>query len=65
MLFQVAAVLRPTAKEAEEGKAEIVILQPRWLVAANNQVAAMLATRELDVKYTEMMDRVGVFVRPF
>lgn len=65
MLFQVAAILRPTQKEAEEGKAETLILEPRWKIAANDQVAAMLATREVDEQYADKMDRVAVLVRPF
>lgn len=64
-LFQVAMILTPTDKEAEEGGSVVLVMEPTWKLAPTDQAAAMLTGRDLDAKYLTQMDRIQVLVRPF
>jgi len=65
MLYQVAMVQEPSSKEKEEtGALEKLILEPTWVIAANEQSAAVLASRKAgpDVVINE---QTKILVRPF
>lgn len=64
-LFQVAMILRPTDKDAENGKGPELIMEPSWFLAPTDQGAAMLAGRKLADDKLAYMDRIEVLVRPF
>ena len=63
-LFDVAILEHPTAKEAEDGKAERIVLKPTTVIAPDEQAAAISAVMDagkLDVDRS----RMEVLVRPF
>ena len=63
-LFEVAILERPTVKEAEEGKAERLVLAPKAVVANDPQSAAITAV--LDGEKLQLdKSRMEVLVRPF
>ena len=62
-VFEVAAVLKPTRKEAEDGALETVILAPKIIVAVNEQSAAVMVAK--DIPADAPMTRVEMLVRPF
>lgn len=63
-LFEVAILEKPTAKEAEDGKSERLVMPPRAVVANDPQSAAIAAV--LDGEKPEVdRARMEVLVRPF
>lgn len=63
-LFQVAIIERPTAKEAEDGAEEKLILKPVPVIAANEQAAGIVAVMEnKDIEFNSA--RSQVLVIPF
>jgi hypothetical protein len=65
-LFEVAMLLLPTEKQAEEGKSEELILKPEYVVANDSQTAAMKVAMDSKENLKEVpMDRIKVLVRPF
>jgi hypothetical protein len=66
MLFEVAVLQKPTAKEAEDGKQETLVLEPTCVVAVDDKAAAMKVMQKENVKLREMdADRMIMLVRPF
>ena len=67
MLYWAAATYKPKKKnKEEEEKAEELILEPKIIVAKNEQSAAMKITVGEAAKFTEYdLDRVNIFIRPF
>ena len=67
MLYEVAILERPTPKEAEEGKAERLVLGPKAVIANDERGAAIAAVLEeldnTDIKVDR--SRMEVLVRPF
>lgn len=41
MLYQVAIIHKPTQAEEDQGGQETVLVEPSWIVAANEQAAAL------------------------
>lgn len=65
-MYWVAATLQPTKKEREdEDKREELIMQPKIVVAKDEQTAAIKIVREADELKGKDMDRVSVAVSPF
>lgn len=63
-LWEVAILETPTKKDAEEGKAERLVLGPKAVIANDSQSAAIAAV--LDAGTVEMdRSRMQVLVRPF
>ncbi|MCP3684959.1 MAG: hypothetical protein GY861_20040 [bacterium] len=60
MLYQVALIRKPTKKQAEDGKLEELIMEPKAVIAADDKTAAIKACKEID-----SLDNVEVIVRPF
>ena len=64
MLYEVAILERPTPKEAEEGKAERLVLGPKAVIANDERGAAIAAVLDnTDIKVDR--SRMEVLVRPF
>lgn len=64
-LFEVAIVEKPTKKEAEEGKAERLVLGPKAVIASDGQSAAIAAVMDSTEKVEIDRTRMQVLVRPF
>lgn len=64
MLFEVAVIQRPTAKEAEEGIGEKLILKPAAIIAKDPQAAAIEAVLA-NAPLIPDRNRIEVLVRPF
>lgn len=66
MLFEVAILLKPTKKEAEEeGKLETLVFGPKAVTARNGQSAAIAAVLGDAADLKLDMSRAEVLVRPF
>jgi hypothetical protein len=66
MLYWVAAVLEPTKKQKEDESAlEELILQPRIVVAKNDNAAAIKVVMEATELKGKDLNRISVVVRPF
>lgn len=63
-LFQVAVLRRPTKKQVEEeGKKEELLVQPKFVLAANDKQAGMMVSREIPLDAD--LDNTEVLVSPF
>ena len=65
MLYEVALVQRPTSKELEDGKSEILILPPTPVIAKDDKSAGVIAVMQNKDKIDGDLSRVEVLVRPF
>jgi hypothetical protein len=65
MLFEVAILEQPTAKEKEDGKSERLVFGPTAVVAADGQSAAIAAVMDSKDSLTVDKSRMQVLVRPF
>ena len=65
MLFLVALIQQPTAKEKEDGKQEVLLLAPTPVIARDDKAAAVKAVRDNADKITTDLANVEVMVRPF
>lgn len=63
-LFEVAIIEKPTKKEQEEGKGEVLIFGPKAVVARDMQAAAISAVLNGE-KPSGDLQRMEVLVRPF
>ena len=64
-LYQFAAVLHPTDKEAEAGKKSKLIVDVQTVVANDEKGAILMAAKSIPDSYAEKLDQVEVVVRPF
>lgn len=67
-LFEVAITIRPTKAEAEEGKAERLVMHPTAVIARDAQSAGINAVLGEDIPDSVKKapkDRMQVHVRPF
>jgi hypothetical protein len=66
MLFWVCAIEEPTKKEREEqNKLESIIMQPRVVVAKDDESAAIKVVESAEELKSKDLDKVQVIVRPF
>lgn len=65
MLYLVALVQKPTKKEEEDGKQEVLILAPTPVIARDDKSAAVQAVASSKEKITSDLANVEVLVRPF
>jgi len=65
MLYEVAILEQPTAKEAEDGKAERLVFGPKAVVAKDPQAAAVAAVLDQNGKLEINRERMEIIVRPF
>ena len=63
-LFEVAAIKKPTKKEAEDGKQEELVHAPTAVIAQDEKSAAIIALRKSELTDADL-SRVEVLVRPF
>jgi hypothetical protein len=64
-LYEVAILVKPTKKEAEEGTPEKLVFGPKAVVARDNQSAAISAVMDGGVPADIDRTRMEVLVRPF
>ncbi|RYC70688.1 hypothetical protein [Spirosoma sordidisoli] len=64
-LFQIAILFHPSAKDVEAGKQTEIILDPKNVLATNEDHAKTLASREIPEKYLDKLEQVEVVIRPF
>lgn len=64
-LFEIAILLKPTKKEAEDGGSEKLIFGPKFVVSRDEQAAGFSALMGGEVPKDLDMNRAEVLVRPF
>jgi hypothetical protein len=64
-LFQYAAILHPTEKQAENGARSELIVEVQTVLASDEDTALLIAARQIDEEYLDALDRVELVVRPF
>ena len=64
-LFQYAVLWHPTVKEIEDGKKSKVIVEPKTILANDQQSAAMSAAMEIPAEYKAQLDQIEIAMRPF
>lgn len=65
MLYLVALIQKPTQKETEDGKQEVLILAPTPVIARDDKSAAVQAVAMNKDKISTDLSNVEVLVRPF
>lgn len=65
MLYLVALIQKPTQKEIENGKQEILVLPPTPVIAKDDKSAAVQAVASNKDKITGDLQNMEVLVRPF
>lgn len=65
-LFQYAVLWHPTDKDAEDnGTKSKVLVEPKTILAADQQTAIMSAAMEIPAEYKDKLDQVEIAIRPF
>ncbi len=65
-LFQYAILWHPTEKqEKEESVKSKVIVEPKTILSADQNGAAMAAAMEIPTEYKTQLDQIEVVLRPF
>jgi hypothetical protein len=64
MLYQVAIIDKPTQAELEKGAQETILVEPQWIIATNEQTAALRVAVENNEKVGDN-PRASVLVRSF
>ena len=64
-LFEIAILLKPTKKEAEDGGTEKLIFGPKPVLARDEQAAGFAALMGESVPRDLDMNRAEVLIRPF
>ena len=44
---------------------DLILQQPKYVMAEKESVVRMIAAREIDAKYAKELDRVEIIVRPY
>ena len=65
MLYEVALIHKPSPKELEDGKQEVLILPPTAVIAKDDKSAGVIAVMQNKDKIEGDLSRVEVLVRPF
>jgi hypothetical protein len=60
-IFQYAVIYHP----AKKGEKSVLVVEPRTILATDENVAALKAARSIPEDYADKLDRVEVAVRPF
>lgn len=65
-MFQYAVLWHPTEKqEKEEGLKSKVIIEPKTILSADQNNAAMAAAMEIPSDYKNQLDQIEIVIRPF
>ncbi len=65
-LFQYAILWHPTEKETKDnGIKSKVIVEPKTIMAIDQNGAAMAAAMEIPAEYKNQLDQVEIALRPF
>ncbi|MFA5054291.1 MAG: hypothetical protein WC565_09545 [Parcubacteria group bacterium] len=64
MLYEIAAITKPTDREEEEGVVAAIVLEPMVIVAQDETAAVLKIVQGGKLSGCDM-DRVQVLVRPF
>lgn len=65
-LFEYAVLLHPKKNKKDEDEGDTVMIADRKVILAkDDKMVAMRATREIDAKYENDLDRCEIIVRPF
>lgn len=64
-LFEIAILLKPTKKEAEDGGSEKLIFGPKPVLARDEQAAGFAALMGEEIPRDLDMNRAEVLIRPF
>lgn len=64
MLYQVAIIHKPTQAEEDEGGQETILVEPKWVIAPNEQTAALRVAVENNDKINDD-PQASVLVRSF
>lgn len=64
-LFQYAVLWHPNEAEAKEGKKSEILVQPKIVLAADQNGAQLSAAMDIPAKYKATLEQVEVAVRPF
>ena len=65
MLYEIAVIQRPTSKEREDGKSEILLVPPYPKIASNEKAAGMQAVIDNRDRLPADLSLVEIVVRPF
>ena len=63
--FEYIVLLHPKKEDGKETGTTELICERKFILAKDEQMAAMKATREIDAKYDNDLDRCEIVVRPF
>lgn len=64
-LFEYAVVWHPTEQQTKDGQKSKVIVEPKVVLAMDNNGAAIIAARAIGSEYIDQLDQVEVAIRPF
>jgi hypothetical protein len=65
-LFEYAILWHPTEKQTkEEGTKSKVIVQPKTLLATDENGATMAAAMDIPTEYRDQLDQIQIAMRPF
>lgn len=62
-LYQYAILLHPT-KDDKKGKSKLIV-EPTTVLAANDDVAQMMAVKSIPEDYADQLEQIDIAIRPF
>lgn len=66
MLFTYAILWHPTEKQIkDEGLKSLVLVQPKTILASDQQTALMAASMEIPADKRDQLEQIDIAVRPF
>ncbi len=64
-LYQFAVIKHPTQADRDKGVSSVLVVEPTYILASNEQSAVMRATLAISTAEMKNADRLEVAVRPF
>lgn len=64
-LYNYTIVWHPSESQSEKGEKSQMLIEPKYLLAPDQNSAFMQAARQIPEKYLEELDQVDILIRPF
>ena len=64
-LFQFAVIFHPTETEKKDGAKDLLVVEPKTVLAPDQAAATLMAGRAIPETYLDRLDQIEVVVGPF
>jgi hypothetical protein len=64
-LYQFAILWHPNKEQKEKEAKTKLVVEPTTILASNDQVAQMMAVKQIPEEYSDQLDQIDIAIRPF